>query len=178
MRGSRMGSRMRSGGGFTILEIVLAMAILFLGMTAVLGFLSVGAALSRTAQVRGDAAQAVEAVVADLEENAFPMLSEGEALGRAPIRVGEPRSFVERPVPGYPGLRYSATLTPEPDPPPDRALEYRVEVEIAWRAAGERRSRRFTTLITAEIPFGERMRRTFLMPEDSGGAEPRGADRR
>lgn len=159
--------------GFTILEIVLAMAILFLGMTAVLGFLSVGAALARTAQVRGDAAQAVEAVVADLEENAFPMLS-GEALGRA----GEPRSFVERPVPGYPGLRYSATLTPDPDPPAGRALEYRVEVEIAWRAAGERRSRRFQTLLTAEIPFGERMRRTFLMSDDPGGAELPERDRR
>jgi len=136
--------------GFTLIEVVLAMGVLMIGMTAILGLLSFGAALSRTSSLRGGAANSIEAVVADLEETLFPLLvdADGDEV------VGEPRDVVKRELPGYPGLTYSTRSTPNPDNP----LEYRVDVEVEWAVSGATRTKTFTTLLLREVPFGERLR--------------------
>ena len=132
--------------GFTILEVLVALAILLFGMTTILGLLTYGTALSKTAQLKTSAASAAQAVIADLEESMFP-----EVDGQA----GEPRTVVERAVRGVEGLVYSAEARPNPDRPD----EYRVDVAMSWSAQGVRREKRFTTLLYREIPFGERLRR-------------------
>jgi len=149
-------------GGFTLLEVVLAMTILFVGVTAVLGLLSFGAALTRTAALRSEAADAIEAVVRDLEQSFFPVTEED---GR--LVAGAPRPIEERPVPAHPGLVYSAVgtpLAPAGGPEPagfdgGAALEYRVDVELRWSAGQATRSQRFRVLLTREVPFEERLRR-------------------
>jgi hypothetical protein len=123
------------------------MSILLIGMTAILSMLTFGAALSRTASLRTAGSAAIEAVQADLEETLFPLEEDGS--------VGEPRPVVGRPVPGAPGVLYDAKATQNPD----RPLEYRVDVEIAWKSSGVRRTQAFTTLMLREVPFGVRMRR-------------------
>ena len=100
-----MSARTHSRSGFTIVEVVLAMGLLLLGMTAVLGLLSFGAALARTAALRTAAAGAAEAIAADLEETLFPLTIDSATGDRL---VGEPHAIVDREVPGYPGLLYSA----------------------------------------------------------------------
>lgn len=145
----------RRRGGFTVLEVVLAMSILLIGVTAILGLLSFGAALARTASLRVEAANAIEAVVADLEANLFPLV-EVEGLEVA----GEPVDIVDRAVPGHRSLVYSATAVPSPAPPaPGAPQEYRVDVSITWSNAGAERSRDFQILLLREVPFGERLRR-------------------
>jgi prepilin-type N-terminal cleavage/methylation domain-containing protein len=146
----------RSRRGFTIVEVVLAMAVLLIGMTAILGLLSFGAALARTAALRTSAAAAIDAVVADLEATLFPMESDGSA--------GEPQEIEGRSVPGHPGIVYSAVATPHPDELglPGGPVEYRVDVDVSWNTAGSTRRRSFTTLLLREIPFGERMRLQFV----------------
>lgn len=136
-------------GGFTLLEVLLAMALLLFGMSAVLGLLTCGSALARTAQLRTSAAMAVEAVNADLEETLFPF-RDGE--------VGEPVPVVDRELAGVDGLVYSATARANPDEP----REYRVDVEMRWRSGGVQREKRFTTLLLRELSFGERLRRRFV----------------
>ncbi len=138
--------------GFTIIEVLLAMGILLLGTTAILSMLTSGAALARTAELRAASAGVIEAVIADLEETLFPLAPDGSA--------GEPVPVESRPVPGSPGVVYSARATPNPDHPD----EYRVDVELAWQSRGVRRTQLFTTLLLREIPFGERMRRLFVAP--------------
>lgn len=133
--------------GFTILEVLLALGIFLFGMTAILGLLTFGAALSRTAELRTRAAAAVESVTADLEETLFPLVN-GVA--------GEPQPIVKRELEGR-GVVYSARATPNPD----RPLEYKVEVEISWKSGGVQREKRFTTILLREVPFGERLRRRF-----------------
>lgn len=159
----RAAPRTTRRSGFTLVEVVLAMGLLVLGMSTILGLLSFGAALSRTAALRSASAATVEAVVADLEETLFPMMEDGSA--------GDPREIEERPVPGHPGLVYSASASPHPDQldRPGGPLEYRVDVEMRWRAAGATRRRRFTTLLLREIPFGERLRLQFI--EDRVGPD-------
>ncbi len=132
--------------GFTILEVLIAMGILLFGMTTILGLLTYGTALSKTAHLRTSAASAVQSVVANLEETYFPEES-GEA--------GEPRQIVERPVAGVEGLVYSAMGRANPD----RPTEYRVDVAMSWSSQGVKREKRFTTILLREISFGERLRR-------------------
>lgn len=147
-------------GGFTIVEVVLAMFILLIGMTSILGLLSFGAALSRTAKLRNESAYAVETIVADLEETFFPLVE----LEDGTLVVGEPEDILDRPVPGRPGLRYSARAVPDPAGAAfaDGPLIYRVDVEVSWSNQGSKRSTKFRTILLREVPFGERLRRQFV----------------
>ena len=143
-----------SRSGFTLVEVVLAMFVLLLGVSSILGLLSFGAAMSRTAALRSEASNAIEAVMADLEENLFPLVVDEDGREVA----GEPQGFERRQIPGVKGLVYSASAVPNPDDP----REYRVDVEVSWSTAGSKRARRFTTLLLREVPFGERLRRRFI----------------
>ncbi len=147
-------------GGFTILEVLIAMGILLLGMSAVLGLLTFGATMTRNAALKGASASSVEAVVADLEEGFFPIVRD-EVTGET--SVGAPPPVENRPVPGHPGLTYSARGTPDPkDTRAGGALRWRVDVEIRWMTSGRSRSRTFTTLLLRQVPFGERLRRELI----------------
>jgi len=148
-----------STAGFTMIEVLIALAILVFGMTAVLGLLTFGAALSKTALLRTSAASAAHAVVADLEETMFPEVKSKDpstiALDPSENEAGPPVDVVERPLPSMPEVVYSAHAVANPD----RPEEYKVDVEMAWRSAGIRRTTTFRTLLVREIPFGERLRR-------------------
>jgi len=153
-------ARSRRAAGFTIVEVMLAMVILLIGATAVLGLLTFGATLTRAAQLRTAAASALDAVDADLEQVLFPF-ADGE--------VGEPVKIADRRVPGAPGVVYSAEAVQNPANP----REYRVDVEMRWESGGVRRSRSFSQLRLRQIGFGERLRREFV--EKSGGFRKTGA---
>ena len=148
---------MRSNGsaGFTLLEIVLAMAILLFGMAAILGMLTMGAALTRTAEMRTQSSTAIQAVMADLEETLFPPNTD-DAPGAS--ELGPPQEIREKALPGVSAIVYSAKAVPNPA----RESEYRVDVELAWHSAGVRREKRFSTILLRELPFGERLRRQFI----------------
>jgi prepilin-type N-terminal cleavage/methylation domain-containing protein len=161
----------RPRAGFTLVEILAAMMILLLGMASVLGLLAFGAAMARNAALKGAGASAVEAVVADLEETFFPLVRD-ESTGD--MRAGEPAPVKDRPVPGNPGLTYSASGVPDPlDDTPGGARRWRVEVVIRWTAGGEQKTKTFKTLLLRQVPFGERLRRELLHgdpPATSEGA--------
>ena len=52
-------------GGFTLIEVMLAVGILVFGAAAIIGMLTVGASLTRTAELRTTAASSLEAVLDD-----------------------------------------------------------------------------------------------------------------
>ena len=163
--------KVRARAGFTIVEVVVAMGVLLLGMSSILGLLSFGAALSRAAELRTVGSSVVAAVVADLEERLFPLESDDPF---AP--AGAPPAEVEGALPG--GVRYVARTTPlagdpraagaGPAQPEGLALEYRVDIEVTWQSSGELRRRQFTTLLVREVPFGERLRRKFIEGRTEG----------
>ena len=163
-----MSRRPKQDAGFTIVEVVVALGILLVGMTSVLGLLSFGAALSRTAQLRNSAASAAEGIVADLEESLFPLIVE-PGTGRAV--VGPPREIVDRELPGHPGLVYSARATGDPtDTRRGGPLRWRVDVEMKWSTSGREHTKTFTTLLLREVPFGERLRRELMNEEPTPAA--------
>jgi len=144
--------------GFTLVEVVLAMGILLLGSTAIIGFLTFGSATARHAQLRTQAAAAVEAIEGDIDRNLFPY--EGGVLG-------DPVVLTDRAVPGVPGVVYTARAVPNPE----LAREYRVDISMSWESAGMKRSKDWSMIRIQELPFGERLRREFI--EKSGGFKPR-----
>jgi len=142
---------MESNGraGFTIIEVIMAMGILLLGSTAIIAFLTFGSATTRHAQLRTQAASAVEAVEAAIDHDLFPF-ENGE--------LGEPIDIEQRPVPAVPGVVYSAHAIQNPDLP----SEYRVDVELSWESAGTQRSKSWSMLRIKELSFGERLRRELI----------------
>lgn len=147
--------------GFTIVEIVVAMGVLLLGMSAILGLLTFGATMTRAAAMRGSASTSVEAVVADLEETLFPITRDPQT---GDWSVGEPATVTSVAVPGYPGLTYTAKAVPDPSElsARDGPLRYLVTVEMHWTAGGRARSKSFQTLLLRQVPFGERLRRELI----------------
>jgi len=135
--------------GFTLIEVVLAMGILLLGATAIIAFLTYGASTARHAQLRTQAATAMDSVMADLRHELFPY-ENGE--------LGEPVEIEDREVPGARGVVYGARAFPNPE----NLREYRVDVNMTWQSAGVRRSKKFQVLQMRELPFGERLRREFF----------------
>ncbi len=165
---SRANKLQRPKSGFTIVEIILAMAILLVGMTSVLGLLSFGAGMARNAQLRSASAASVEAVLADLEEALFPLVREGNSQR---LVAGPPHRIEKRAVRGHPGLFYDARASlayrklPEADPKqaPSPTLEiYSVEIDMHWETSGQARSRTFRALLPRRVPFGERLRRELV----------------
>ncbi len=146
---ARARQRHSENDGFTIVEVILAMFILLVGMTSILGLLSFGASLTRTAHLRTNAAAAVESVTSDLEETFFPIVN-GEA--------GEPQKIERRELHGVADVVYSAT----PVQNPDRPTEYRVDIEMTWKSSGVELGKNFSTILLREVPFGERLRRRFV----------------
>lgn len=141
-------------GGFTLIEVMLAVGILVFGASAIIGMLTVGASLTRTAELRTSAASSLEAVLDDLDHQLFKLES-GTLTGPHPV--------VDRAVPDAPGVIYSATAVQNPD----RPKEFVVDVDLRWEAAGVQRAKHFQTLKLKELSFGERLRREFI--EHSGG---------
>lgn len=140
--------------GFTIVEVLVAMAILLMGSVAIIAFLTFGGATARHAQLRTQAASAIEAVVADIDRNIFPYAN-GE--------LSDPVDLIDRPVPGSAGVLYSAKAFQNPD----LESEYRIDIAMSWESAGMKRSKEWSMLRIKELPFGERLRREFI--EETGG---------
>ena len=153
---------------FTILEVLVAMAILLVGMTSVLGLLSFGAAMTRNAALKSAGSSAIDALTADLEERFFPLSRDARS---GDWIVGDPVPIVDRPLPNHAGLTYSARGTPDPDDhTPGGAVRWKVEVELRWTTGGRSRTRSFTTLLLRQVPFGERLRRELIEGEPDPGA--------
>lgn len=143
--------------GFTLVEVLLAMGILLIGSVGIISFLTFGGATARHAQLRTQAASAVEAVEVDIERHLFPY--ENGVLG-------EPVDFEDRAVPGVPGVAYSAKAVQNPDLP----REYRIDIQMTWQSAGVKRGKAWSILRIREVPFGERLRREFIERELFGGS--------
>jgi prepilin-type N-terminal cleavage/methylation domain-containing protein len=135
-----------SRAGFTLIEMIVAMGILVLGVSSILGLLTFGAALQRTAESRNDVTLAAEAVIADLRETVFPIQPDGS--------VGAPPPALERPVPGHPRLTAFVDLRESPSLPG----EYFATVRIAWKERGKERAEIFRTVLQREVPYSTRVR--------------------
>jgi prepilin-type N-terminal cleavage/methylation domain-containing protein len=133
----------RRRGGFTLVEMMIAMGILVVGVTSVLGLLAFGAALQRTAERRTEAALVVEQVAAELRDSLTV-----DASGKA----SEPPLQFERTISGHPNLRAKVELRRNPE----LDGEYFVQIAIQWLERGRFRSEFYRTILERAVPFHAR----------------------
>lgn len=138
-------------GGFTLLEIVVALGILVFGATALIGALSVGVNTRRGTEMRARAALMAGQVLQHVER---------ELLASHPIPDGWetaedlaiPREEVA-PVDGYPGMKYSVEFTTTPERP-DVVL---VTLRISWRDQGEDQAQVLQRVMPRAVPLSRRV---------------------
>lgn len=137
-------ARVEGGRGFTLVEMMIAMGILVVGVTSVLGLLTFGAALQRTAERRTEAALVAAQVVADLRDS-FDAQASGPAEQPAVLRF-------EPAIAGHPNLRATVQLRRNPE----LEGEYVAEIALRWLERGRWRSETYRTIVQREVPFHRR----------------------
>ena len=143
--------RMNAAGqqGLTLVEMIVAMALLLGGITALLGLLSVGAETHRSSQAQHRAAWLAQEVFLAIEN---------EDLGNPWLDDSAPEQLPARgpvPVDEVPGMFYTVQFHHDADRP-DLVL---VEILIRWSEQGEEVSTSFDKLITRSVPFSIRAAR-------------------
>ncbi len=126
----------RRAGGFTLVEMLAAIAILVFGMTGLVALMSAAVDTRSTAELRDRAVRAADAVFLDLQHRVFParfgtdgVLLDEEDAEDDPTAL---EKIVYDPIPGFPRLRASVELA-EGVEAPGLLL---VTARITWLEAG------------------------------------------
>jgi len=126
--------------GFTLIEVVIAIAIFMFGITAILGLFQVGGNLEQDARVHAELAPAIEPLVDYVRQNAWIVDKNGKTTGLRELK-GEV-------VPGASGYRYDLVVRPEVDNPFLRRAELRF-----YRKSPDRVLTRVTFLLEQDVPI-------------------------
>lgn len=126
--------------GFTLIEVVIAIAIFMFGITALLGLFQVGGNLEQSARVHAELAPSVEPLVEYVRQNAWVVDAKGKVTGLREMK-GEA-------VPGSSGYRYDLIVRPAGDNPALRRAELRF-----YRKSPDRVLSRVTFLLEEDVPI-------------------------
>ncbi len=138
--------------GLTLIEILVALSIFAVGVTAVIGLLTVASTTHKRAINRVSAAWLAESLFDEMDAR----LTTAFDLADFPTVSGETR-LIERDyeLVGYDGYRADIYLTPLSDPdgqalglPPHQFL---CEIEIHWQLRGGANSERFRTILVRRL---------------------------
>ncbi|MFO1051614.1 MAG: type II secretion system protein [Planctomycetota bacterium] len=137
--------------GFTLLEVLVALGIMTLSLTALLGALSLAVGTRRGAEMRARAVLLAESVLQQVEQTWLAEHPVPEDWQDAKDLVIPP---VERsPSPDYPGMQQSVSFVVSPDRP-DMVL---VKVVVVWRDDGEDDGETFVRILPRAVPLARRV---------------------
>ena len=129
--------------GFTIIEVLLAMALFLVGITAVLGLFHAGGSLEQEARDRTLLAPIVQELVADARRNAWRVDATGTWLGLTEMK--------QEPVTGAPGYFYDLQVSLGQDPDLARATL------IIYRKRPDRPAILLPFLLPRSVPVARRL---------------------
>ncbi len=141
-----MVERTQVQAGFTLVEMMVALGILVMGMTSLIGLFTAAVSTRYSAELRSRAAAVAEEVLRDIQEN---------VLARDDGQEAEIPSLGPQPVEGMPAMRYSVDFIIDPQQP-DLVM---AEVRIGWREQGAELEQVFRRILPREKPFRERVLR-------------------
>lgn len=130
----------RRATGFTLLEVLMAIAIFLFGISALLGLFQVGGNFEQEARVRAELTPALEPLIAEIREAAW----RGDRQGN----VTALNSLLNQEVPGTDGYRYDLIVHPEGSNPALRRAELRF-----YRKSPDRVLTRVSFLLERTIPI-------------------------
>jgi prepilin-type N-terminal cleavage/methylation domain-containing protein len=143
----------RSVRGFTLIEMMVAIAILAFGITALIGVLTVGVSTRRSAEQKSRAVLLSGQILHQLQEQVFA--TPGKANDPAAKPGSDPDLIQVDRVDGFPGMSYQVRFTHDPDHP-DLVLAL---VSVRWREQGETVAEEFSRILRREEPFSRRVSR-------------------
>lgn len=130
--------------GFTLIEVLLAMAIFVAGVTAILGMFQFGGGLERTSRSYSELAPAIRPLVERLKYEAWQTDPTGSFAGL--------REYIAEPVPGAKGYKFDLMLYPEGAFPATRLAEIHI-----WRGKPERVVARVPFMLPRRVPVARRL---------------------
>jgi prepilin-type N-terminal cleavage/methylation domain-containing protein len=161
-------ARRRAAGqaGFTLLEIIVAMGVLAIGLTAAFALLVAGATSGRKAEHKVNSTLIAQRVINDLRGDLslnldltqFPLASadQNPPPGFDPAAVNPETRWLARDAVWsvYPDYRYDVAITPllrldangDPDPNAE-PWEFLIEVEVFWLEKGQGNVARYATIL-------------------------------
>lgn len=127
MRGRR---RARGRGGFTLMEILVALMVLAIGTTGIFLLLSIGTQTHKRANDQAVVAAMAGTLLAELDQA---------------LALADPTDLKDATHPSFPeGFKYDATFVKVG---PAAARAYAVTVRIKWQRAGREESETFETVL-------------------------------
>ncbi len=134
----------RSQGGFTLVEMMLALAILVFGVTALSGSMLVGVSTRRGSEMRFRATSLVDQAVHDVQERLFA----------DPKKAGEPlQTYKVTDPPGYAGMQYTVEFREDRA----RPTVVLVVIKVSWREQGEHMGEEFRRIVVRRASFSRRV---------------------
>lgn len=134
----------RKQRGFTLVEILLAMSLFLIGITALMGLFHFGGDMESTARAHGNLASAIETVVAEVRARAWSLDSTGQIIGI--------QSMSEQPVPGAPDYRYDLSVEAAGDDPDLRRATLRFYLTTPDRPSAD-----VSFLLRRSVPLERRL---------------------
>lgn len=148
--------------GFTLLEVIVALGVLGIGLTAAFALLVAGASAGRRAEHATQAPLLADAVFADLgpalaqglDLDALPRAEPDDAGAGAAAAAGQAALDArwllrDKTWVTDPGYQYDVAVTPLPGPAHDAAAPraYLVEVFVRWFERGQGKEARYATVL-------------------------------
>ncbi len=130
--------------GFTLIEVLLAMGLFLLGITALLGMFQFGGGMEHAARTHAELAPAIEPLVARLKKDAWLLDASGNA--------NELRNYFDQPVPGAPAFLYALEVEAVGDNPFLRKANLHF-----YRKDPERIEARVSFLLPRQVPVDRRL---------------------
>lgn len=135
-------------GGFTLAEMLAALAILLFGVTALLGALS-----SSISQRRSTDARHELTALCDLAMHRVRYEAIRSTTGQSDPFALEFVPLVDQEVPGFPGMSWTATAVEDED----RPLLWLVKIEARWLDEGEDVVAEFFRVVPRQLPMRDRV---------------------
>ena len=134
--------------GFTLVEMMAALAILLFGVTAVLGALSSSINQRRTTDARHALVTMCDLAMHRIQNEAIRSTN-GDS---SPFDL-EFVPLIDQDVPGFPGMTWSATATADED----RPQLWLVKLEATWLEEGEPVVVEFLRVVPRQLPLRDRV---------------------
>lgn len=144
-----------SSGGFTLAEMLAALAILLFGITALIGALSQSIGERRSSDARLYAAALADRIVHALQDQSLQRRDDADTdLDLQFVRLPEQ----DGPGPldaGFPGMTWSVQTVEDPD----RIDLWLVRISVSWLEEGENASVQFERVLPRQLPLARRVQR-------------------
>ena len=153
-------ARNSSEQGFTLAEMLAALAILLFGVTALLGALSSSISQRRTTDARHELTTLCDLAMHRVRYECIRSTTGGSS----PVDL-EFVPLVDQEVPGFPGMTWSASASEDEN----RPLLWLVKIQARWLDEGEEVVAEFLRIVPRQLPMRDRV----LSFREGAGAPPR-----